>query len=166
MPLPYKVATLLYCFDENDRVLLMERAREPNAGLWSPPGGKVEIDEGESPFAAACREAEEELAVSLRTSDLHLTGLISEHGYQGAAHWLMFLFEARPKLKQLPEAHAEGPFQFFGRHELERLPMPQSDREKIWPLFWQYRHGFFAAHCRYTPEGNLWTVEEAISNER
>ena len=54
-PLPYKIATLLYAFDAEDRVLLLERAREPNRGLWSPPGGKLETATGESPHACAAR---------------------------------------------------------------------------------------------------------------
>jgi 8-oxo-dGTP diphosphatase len=55
--MPYKLATLLYCFNERDEVLLMERAQEPNLGLWSPCGGKLHTDTGESPYACACREA-------------------------------------------------------------------------------------------------------------
>lgn len=47
--LPYRVATLLYAFDPADRVLLLERAREPNRGLWSPPGGKYWILEESQP---------------------------------------------------------------------------------------------------------------------
>src|SRR5215475_7220167 len=102
MSLPFKVATLLYCFSEQDEVLLLERVREPNRGLWSPCGGKVHLEEGESPYAGACREAWEEFGVKLEASDLHLTGIISERGYGGAAHWLMFLFEVKRKLTQLP----------------------------------------------------------------
>src|SRR4029077_15024535 len=93
MALPYKIATLLYCFNERDEVLLMERAQEPNRGYWSPCGGKLHTETGESPYACACREAQEELGLSILPGDLHLTGLISEHGYEGQAHWLMFLFE-------------------------------------------------------------------------
>ena len=96
MGLPYTIATLLYCFNERDEVLLLERAREPNRGLWSPSGGKVHVEEGESPYAGACREAQEELGISVRPKDLHLKGIISEHGYGDAAHWLMFLFEVKP----------------------------------------------------------------------
>jgi 8-oxo-dGTP diphosphatase len=66
MPLPYKIATLLYCFNERDEVLLLERAQEPNLGYWSPCGGKLHTDIGESPYACACREAEEELGVNSR----------------------------------------------------------------------------------------------------
>ena len=95
MGLPYKLATLLYCFNGRDEVLLLERAQEPNLGLWSPCGGKLRTDAGESPYACACREAQEELGLALSQSDLHLTGLASEHGYQGQSHWLMFLFEVK-----------------------------------------------------------------------
>lgn len=159
--LPYKIATLLYCFNARDEVLLLERAQEPNRGLWSPCGGKLHTDDGESPYACACREAHEEIGLPLQPNDLHLTGLVSEHGYQGNAHWLMFLFEVRPKLKSLPPAHTEGRFEFFPRPALDDLKLPQTDREKIWPWFWQYRGGFFAAHCQCHPDGrNDWTLEE------
>ena len=33
---------------------------------------------------------------------------MSEHGYQGQTHWLMFLFEVKVKLTSLPPPHAEG----------------------------------------------------------
>jgi 8-oxo-dGTP diphosphatase len=162
MALPYKVATLLYCFNEGDEILLLERAQEPNRGFWSPCGGKLKMDIGESPYACACREAGEELGIEIRATDLHLTGLVSEHGYQGQTHWLMFLLEVKTKLKSLPQPHSEGRFQFFTRAALDGLKLPQTDREQIWPWFWQYRGGFFAAHCHCHPDGrNDWTLEEA-----
>jgi 8-oxo-dGTP diphosphatase len=160
MPLPYKIATLLYCFNERDEILLLERAQEPNRGLWSPAGGKLRTDTGESPYACAGREAAEELGLGLSPADLHLTGLVSEHGYQGQNHWLMFLFEVKKKLSAPPPAHREGRFQFFNRAALEGLALPQTDREKIWPWFWEHRGGFFAAHCHCHPDGgNDWTLE-------
>ncbi len=162
MALPYKIATLLYCFNEQDEVLLLERAQEPNRGLWSPSGGKLHTDIGESPYACGCREAEEEMGLKLTPQDLHLAGLVSEHGYQGHAHWLMFLFEVRPRLKSLPPPHREGRFQFFPRAAMEQLPLPQTDRETIWPLFWKHRGGFFAAHCHCHPDGhNDWIIEQS-----
>jgi 8-oxo-dGTP diphosphatase len=165
MVLPYKIATLLYCFNERDDVLLLERAQEPNRGFWSPCGGKLHTDTGESPYACACREAEEELGLKLSASDLHLAGLVSEHGYQGQSHWLMFLFEVTRKLKTLPPDHREGRFQFFPHETLTTLKIPQTDAEQIWPWFWQYRGGFFAAHCHCHPDGqNEWKLEEAIAS--
>jgi 8-oxo-dGTP diphosphatase len=163
MPLPYKIATLLYCFNERDEILLLERAQEPNLGFWSPCGGKLHTDIGESPYACACREATEEIGLRLQPADLHLTGIVSEHGYQGQGHWLMFLFEVRKRLTSLPPVHREGRFSFFSRADLAKLKLPQTDAEKIWPWFWQYRGGFFAAHCHCLPDGhNEWTLEESM----
>ncbi len=161
MPLPYKVATLLYCFNERDELLLLERAQEPNRGFWSPCGGKLEMDIGESPYACASREAEEELGIKISAADLHLAGLVSEHGFQGTTHWLMFLFEVKQKLTTLPPPHAEGRFQFYRRDQVGSLHIPQTDRERIYPWFWKFRGGFFAAHCHCHPDGrNEWALEE------
>jgi len=162
VPLPYQVSTLLYCFNAQDDVLLLERAQEPNRGLWSPCGGKLHTADGESPYACACREAAEEMGLALTPRDLHLTGLVSEHGYQGQSHWLMFLFEVKPRLEALPPPHREGRFQFFARAALESLPVPQTDRDQLWPEFWRHRGGFFAAHCHCFPDGRYeWTLEES-----
>jgi len=141
---------------------MLERTQEPNRGFWSPCGGKLKTEIGESPYACACREAAEELGITLAVSELHLTGIISEHGYQGQTHWLMFLFEVKTRLKMLPAEHREGRFQFYKRAELDALKIPQTDREQLWPLFWQHRGGFFAAHCHCYPDGrNEWVVEES-----
>jgi 8-oxo-dGTP diphosphatase len=160
--LPYKVATLIYGFDAVDDVLLLERAQEPNRGFWSPCGGKLKTHLGESPYVCAAREAAEELGGKFRPQDFHLTGLVSEHGFQGQAHWLMFLFELKPRLAALPAPMSEGRFQFFPRQAVADLKLPQTDRECIWPWFWQHRGGFFAAHCHCHANGrNDWTLEES-----
>ncbi len=162
MGLPYQIATLLYGFDATDRILLLERMQEPNRGLWSPAGGKLQTDTGESPYACACREAGEELGLAVTPADLRLTGLVSEHGYAGTAHWLMFLFEIRPRFATLPPAIREGRFAFWPRSELGALPLPRTDRERLWPWFWQHRGGFFAAHCHCHPDDHdVWTLEDS-----
>jgi 8-oxo-dGTP diphosphatase len=160
--MPYKISTLLYCFSERGEVLLLERAQEPNLGLWSPAGGKLQTETGESPYACACREAREELGLAISPADLRLAGLISEHGYQGQAHWLMFLFDVKPRLAAPPPAIKEGRFQFFPPDRVLDLPLPATDREQIWPLFWRHRGGFFAAHCHCHKDGRTeWLVEES-----
>lgn len=157
--LPYKIGTLLYAFNQVDEVLLMRRAQSPNLGLWSPPGGKLDQPRGESPHACAQREAAEELGLRLQLDELHLAGIVSEHGYEGQSHWLMFLFEIQPRLARLPPAHREGDFGFFTREALAGIPLPQTDRDQIWPLFWRHRHGFFVAHCDAEGNGEYqWTI--------
>jgi 8-oxo-dGTP diphosphatase len=160
--LAHKISTLLYCFNEADEVLLMERAQQPNLGVWSPPGGKLHTDEGESPHQCGCREAAEELGLLVQPRDLHLTGIVSEQHYSGRDHWLMFLFELQWKLRDIPVEHREGRFDFFSREQLKGLPMPVTDREQIWPLFWKHRGGFFAANCQVLADGgHVWKLEES-----
>jgi 8-oxo-dGTP diphosphatase len=166
-PLPHRIATLLYCFNPADEVLLLRRAKPPNQGLWSPPGGKLEIGSGESPHSCAAREASEELGILCRPSDFHLTGIVAEQGYEGTAHWLMFLFELRTRLDALPKPHEEGEFRFCRREELDTMAMPRTDRERIWPLFWSHRGGFFAAQCRCSPGlPDVWELEESWKGSR
>jgi 8-oxo-dGTP diphosphatase len=165
MPMPYKIATLLYCFNEQEQALLMRRTQEPNFGLWSPCGGKLHMNQGESPHACACREAKEEIGLRIEPGDMHLTGIVSEHGYEGQAHWLMFLFEVKPRLDKLPPPHREGEFAFFSADQIATLNIPQTDAEQIWPLFWRHRGGFFAAHCRcMANDRNEWTIEEEFES--
>lgn len=162
--LPYKIATLLYAFDAADRVLLLRRRREPNAGLWSPPGGKLETQTGESPHACAAREAREELGLIVTERDLRMVGMVSERAYQASAHWLIFLFELTPRMECAPPDIEEGSFAFFSRAAMKTLAMPRTDRERIWPLFWDHRHGFFAAHCDSEAEeggGDRWLLLES-----
>src|SRR5579862_680526 len=131
MRMPYKISTLLYCFNRNDEVLLLERAQEPNLGLWSPCGGKLHTDIGESPYACACREAAEEIGLALTPGDLHLTGIVSERGYDGDAHWMMFLFEVKTRLDAVPPPNREGEFRFFRASEIASLKTPRTDAEQI-----------------------------------
>lgn len=166
MSLPYKISTLLYVFNEQGQVLLLQRTKEPNSGLWSPCGGKLKTEIGESPYECARREAKEELGIELSVQDLHLVGIISEHGYEGNAHWLMFLFEVKQRLNRLPPPNREGKFAFFDPQEIEKLQLPQTDREMIWKLFWEHRGGFFSAHCHCLESGeNIWTIEESVKQK-
>ena len=69
-------------------LLLIQRKKKPNRGYWSPPGGKLEMDIGESPFECAIREAKEELAIELQLEQLRLFGYISEKNYEGSKAWI------------------------------------------------------------------------------
>ncbi len=162
MSTAYHISTLLYVFDSSDRVLLMHRAKKPNLGLWSPCGGKINTSIGESPYDCAVRETAEELDFTISRKNLHLTGLISESGYEGESHWLMFLFEIEKKLNRIPLPHREGTFQFFEREKIKSLEIPVTDKARIWPLFWKYRGGFFSAHCQCREKDHEWTLEETI----
>ncbi len=148
--LPYKIAVLCYLFDESGRVLLLHRRKPPNRDLYSPVGGKLEQDVGESPTDCALREIQEETGLTLALDDLHLAGIISEAGYEDQTHWLIFLYEVLRPVAVPRGSFDEGTLEWFTRQQIDALPLPRTDREVIWPLFWRFRHAFFMAHlhCR------------------
>ena len=59
---------------KDDHVLLIRRAKPPNIGSWSLPGGAQEL--GETMEQAARRELEEE--TGLRVGALHLAGVVDK----------------------------------------------------------------------------------------
>ncbi len=164
MELPYKISTLIYAFSLQDELLMLQRRRPPNAGLWSPFGGKLHQAIGESPHQCAARETFEEIGLKITPQDLHLTGIVAERAYEGVTHWLMFMFELKLRLKVLPAPHEEGCYEFVSVQEVMNRPIPATDREILWPLFQKYRGGFFAVSIDCRQDGVLkWEIDELIN---
>ncbi len=149
--LPYKISTLVYLRNTAGELLLMQRRKEPNLGLWSCIGGKLEMATGESPAQAARREVAEEVGLELGDDDLHLFGLIAERAYEGSVHWLMFLFDCRRRLEGLPDEIREGRFAFHPPEGIDQLPVPETDRVALWPLWFQNRGGFTMMRADCSP---------------
>ena len=148
---PYKISVLVFIRNTEEELLLIRRNREPNLGQWSPIGGKLEMGVGESPHECAVRETHEEVGLELRISDLHLFSMIAEKAYEGGSHWLMFLFDCHRAIDSLPPPIDEGPFAFYTRQAVDRLPLPETDRLALWPVYDHHRHGFVALRADCTP---------------
>ena len=144
--LPYKISVLVFLENPAGEQLLILRRQSPNFGNWSPIGGKLEMATGESPFECAARETFEETGLRIGLEDLHLFAIIAEKAYEGQSHWLMFLFRCRRRIDALPPDITEGRFAFYSRAAIDQLPIPETDRAIIWPLFWRYRGRFFTVH--------------------
>ena len=149
--IPYKLAVLVFLENTAGEHLLLLRAKPPNLGIWSPIGGKLETATGESPFECAVRETFEETGLRIRTPDLHLFAMIAEKAYEGQAHWLMFLFRCKVPLPSLPPAISEGKFAFFTRAAIDALPIPETDRNALWPIYDRFRDGFVALKADCAP---------------
>jgi 8-oxo-dGTP diphosphatase len=159
---PFKISVLVFVRDRLGRQLLLQRAREPNKGMWSPIGGKLEMATGESPFECAIRETREEIDLELTEKDLHLFAMIAEKDYEGTGHWLMVLFNCRKPVDSLPLSIDEGVFAFFNRDELAQVSLPATDREALWPIFDRYQEGFVSLRALCDPSAPLQvTIEEA-----
>src|SRR5688572_6407972 len=149
--LSYKIAVLVFLENTSGEHLLMLRAKPPNLGVWSPIGGKLETATGESPFECAVRETFEETGFQVVAPDFHLFAIIAEKAYEGQAHWLMFLFRCRRPIPALPPEIAEGRFAFFSRSAIDTLPIPETDRTALWPIYDRYRDRFVALKADCAP---------------
>jgi 8-oxo-dGTP diphosphatase len=69
-------------FDGSSRLLLVKRANEPGAGLWSVPGGRCLS--GESAAAACVREVAEETGLIVRV--VRLVGSVLRPGPAGVRY--------------------------------------------------------------------------------
>ena len=161
--LAYKVAVLVFLENTVGEHLLLLRAKAPNLGSWSPIGGKLEMAIGESPFECAVRETAEETGLVITTADLHLFAIIAEKAYEGQSHWLLFLFRCRKPIAGLPADITEGRFGFFSRAAIETLPLPETDRTALWPVYDTYRDRFVSLRANCDPVAPLQIqIEEII----
>lgn len=165
--LPYKISALIFIENAAGELLLLERAKAPNAGLWSPIGGKLEMATGESPFECAIREVHEEVGLVVTEKDLHLFAMIAEKAYEGQSHWLMFLFRCTKPIPGLPPAMHEGKFAFFSRARLDSIPLPETDRQALWPIYDRHKTGFVSLRADCHPNQKLdIVVEQTISGPK
>jgi len=167
--MPYKLACLCDLRDEEGRVLLLRRRKAPNQGLCSPIGGKLDMASGESPGACARREIMEEAGIEIPLDRLHLGGLISERAFEGQGHWLLFYYRVLGPCVVPAREIREGTLEWHHPDEVDELPLPNTDREVIWPLIrrhqredlWE-RPGFFAIHIDCSGPEMRWSVHQEI----
>ena len=154
--MPYKVAVLCYLYDTEGRLLLLHRRKPPNRDMYSPIGGKLEIADGEGPHDCALREIREEAHLELRPDEIRMISIVSERAYKGEEHWLIFLFEVTRPIRPDEIPHSEfdeGRLEWHAVDEVEKLPIPATDRDVMWPLVRKNRGGFFMVHidCAVEP---------------
>ena len=130
-PKPYQIAVLCYLYDEDNRLLLLHRAKSPNMGQYSPVGGKLEMDDGEGVHECAVREIEEETGIALDLEEVRMIGLVSERAYEGKGHWMIFLFEATRPIRHDELAWTEfdeGTLEWIHVDDVAELDIPDTDR--------------------------------------
>ncbi len=167
--LPYRIACLCDLRDEAGRVLLLRRLKAPNQGLCSPIGGKLHVDEGESPAQCAQREIFEEAGLHVPMERIHLIGVVSECAFEGKGHWLMFVYRVLGAVHVEPHDMREGRLDWFTPEEVDGLPLPETDRKIIWPLMKRAdprtpggKPGSFAVHIDCRGKEIEWRVEQEV----
>lgn len=108
---------------DDARVLLVQRGREPMRGLWTVPGGLVEI--GETLREAARREAREETGLEVEIGALveAVDAIHRDPDGRIRYHYAIVDFLARPVADRAPQAAADAAAAaWVGWDELARLP--------------------------------------------
>jgi ADP-ribose pyrophosphatase YjhB (NUDIX family) len=109
------VGALVY--DEQHRLLLVQRANEPSRGLWSLPGGRVEP--GEDDPAAVVREVAEETGLTVTVGEL--VGEVEREGPNGQLYVIRD-YAAEPVGGTLTPGDDATDAKFVSRDEFENLP--------------------------------------------
>ncbi len=102
-------------FDRGGRLLLVERANEPNRGQWSLPGGRVEP--GESGEQAVLREVAEE--TGLAVAIVRLCGVVSRPG--GDVRYEISDYECAVSAGEAAAASDAAALRWVDRAELTEL---------------------------------------------
>lgn len=158
---PYKIAVLCDIRNSRGEMLLLHRLKEPNKGLFSPIGGKLDTSTGESPTRCAQREAMEEAGVEIPLDRFRLAGMISERGYESKTNWLLFYFRVEGAVDFEAFEMNEGRLEWHDPAGIERLALPETDRRIIWPLVRKHEGGFFAVHIDCDGPEMTWRVEQS-----
>ena len=80
----------------DNKILLIRRANDPGKGLWSIPGGLVEV--GETLRDAVAREVEEETGIKIEVGKLIdvVENIIRDEDGRVKFHYILVDFEAAP----------------------------------------------------------------------
>lgn len=113
--------------DVQGRLLLIQRLRQPEAGAWGLPGGK--IDFGEPAQETARREIAEELGIEIEIIGLACIAETIDAG--DGRHWIAPVYDARiasgtPRILE-PEKHGG-----WGWFALDSLPSPLTEAALSW----------------------------------
>lgn len=125
-PESQRPSALCYLLAPDDRILLLQRRKEPFSGFWTAPGGKLLPDE--DPEAAVIREVREETGLQLVAP--RLVAITSELG--GPDYdWLLFVFRCDRFTGSLVPSD-EGELAWVRRSDLAKAAVPDIDR-RLWP---------------------------------
>lgn len=108
------VGALVY--DEQRRLLLVQRGHAPDQGRWSLPGGRVEP--GETDSAAVAREVAEETGLTVAVGDL--VGSVERDGVNGRLYVIRD-YQAEPVGGELVAGDDAADARFVNRDEFETL---------------------------------------------
>ncbi len=101
-----RVVAKMVLFDENGQILIIQRSETDDRRplQWDVPGGAV--DEGEDYLAAAIREAEEEVGITIDPANAHIVYATSDMTEKGNVIWVYFVARVQNQDPVLSHEHS------------------------------------------------------------
>ena len=114
---------------QDDRIVLIRRDKEPARGLWTFPGGAIEL--GESLHDAARREALEETGLEIAIEDVAIVidHVVRDAGGQVRYHYVIVDYFARPVGGSLKPGTDVSQARWFALADLEGVQMTEKAAE-------------------------------------
>lgn len=129
-PFPVVVATVV----DGDSALFVKRARAPDKGCWSMPGGYLEVDE--PPQVGAARELAEETGLEAAPEDLTFVGTDYEplENHTAVVDIVFAVPRTKVEGELVPHDDADDA-RFWSREEIAEDP-PQLRAGNVTPVLW------------------------------
>lgn len=112
------------------KILLIRRAEEPGKGLWSIPGGLIEV--GETLRDAVKREVEEETGISVEVGELIdvMENIIRDDDGKVKFHYVLIDFEAKPASENIELTPSSEVLEarWFTPDEIRNIPLTRTVR--------------------------------------
>lgn len=121
VPKGHKQPAVLSILKAGNKYLMLKRAKEPNLGLYSPVGGKIDPCEG--PKNATIRETFEETGIKI--TDPKFCGTIVETS-PTKYNWICFVYFSEIPYSK-PIDCKEGVLEWIDEAELSNIPTPKTD---------------------------------------
>lgn len=116
-------------------VLLIKRGQEPGQGLWSIPGGAVDV--GETVEGAVKREIEEETGLQVEVLDLVAVfeRILPDPQGRILYHYVVLDYLCRVRGGSLKAASDAAEARFFPLNQMALLKLPQETKGVIWKAY-------------------------------
>ncbi len=110
---------------KDDAILLIRRGKEPSLGLWTFPGGAIEL--GETLHEAARREAREETGLEVRPGEVAtvIDNVVRDGAGRVQYHYVIVDFVAEVSGGELRAGTDVSDARWFRLAELENLEMTE-----------------------------------------
>ncbi len=153
-PIPIAVGVIIH----ENKVLLIKRIKDPYAGYWSFPGGKIEF--GEEVHNTAIREIEEETGVT--SSFIEHYGMVSERVIETEKvthHFLIHLCKLHPKTTEIKQG-SEGEVAWINFEDVKagKEKLVPSDTFMLEKMILTKQKAQF--ECLMEKKGNLYIVKK------